>query len=67
MTVLFTELNRIIFPYIFYFSLEFTVNDRKIFYGLIPLTHSRRDLLNVLNFEYLQLGDFLGIMSVKEF
>ena len=31
------------------------------------LTHSRRDLLNVLNFEYLQLGYVLGIMSVKEF
>ena len=30
------------------------------------LTHSRRDLLNVLNFEYLQLGYILGIMSVKE-
>ena len=33
----------------------------------ILLTHSRRDLLNVLNFEYLQLGDLPGIMSVKEF
>ena len=31
------------------------------------LTHSRRDLLNVLNFEYLQLGDLPGIMSVKDF
>ena len=31
------------------------------------LTHSRRDLLNVMDFEYLQLGGFLGIMSVKEF
>ena len=29
------------------------------------LTHSRRDLLNVLNFEYLQLGYILGIMSVE--
>ena len=25
------------------------------------------DLLNVMDFEYLQLGGFLGIMSVKEF
>ena len=31
------------------------------------LTHSRRDLLNVMDFEYLQLGGSLGIMSVKEF
>ena len=31
------------------------------------ITHSRRDLLNVMDFEYLQLGAFLGIMSVKEF
>ena len=31
------------------------------------LTYSRQDLLNVLNFEFLQSGDLLGIMSVKEF
>ena len=41
MTVLFTELNRIIFTALYHtFStshgIEFTVNDRKIFYGLIP-------------------------------
>ena len=34
---------------------------------MFSLTHSRRDLLNVMDFEYLQLGGFLGIMSVKEF
>ena len=42
MTVLFTELNRIIFTALYrIFStshgIEFMVNDRKIFYGLIPL------------------------------
>ena len=29
-------------------------------------THSRRGLLNVVNFEYLQSGDSPGILSVKE-
>ena len=43
MTVLFTELNRIIFTALYCtFStshgIEFTVNDLKIFYGLIPLS-----------------------------
>ena len=42
MTVLFTELNGIIFTALYcIFStshgIEITVNDRKIFYGLIPL------------------------------
>ena len=43
MTVLFTELSRIIFTALYRtFStshgIEFTVNDRKIFYSLIPLS-----------------------------
>ena len=43
MAVLFKELNRIIFTALYHtFStshgIEFTVNDRKIFYGLIPLS-----------------------------
>ena len=33
----------------------------------VLLTHSRRDLLNVLDFEYLQLGHPQGITSVKYF
>ena len=32
---------------------------------IITLTHSRRDLWNVMYFEFLQLGDLLRIMSVK--
>ena len=35
--------------------------------GKRGLAHSRRDLLNVMDFEYLQLEGFQEIMSVKEF
>ena len=43
MTVLFTELNRVIFtalyrPFSTFHGIELTVNDHTIFYGLIPLS-----------------------------
>ena len=45
-----------------YSSCKFLKNSEgQIHNGTLPLTHSRRDLLNVLNFEYLQLGYILGI------
>ena len=39
--------------------------DNNLLEALTRLTHSRWDLLNVMDFEHLQLGDLLGIMSVK--
>ena len=45
----------------------YVTNDVFDLMTVCDLTHSRRDLLNVLIFEYLQLGYVLGIMSVKEF
>ena len=54
MTVLFTELNRIIFTALYHIfstfhGIEFTVNDRKIFYGLIPLSFT---VCNRINYGY---------------
>ena len=40
--------------------------ERLVLYALFLEPHSRRDLLNVMDFD-LQLGGFLGIMSVKGF
>ena len=56
MTILFTELNCIIFTALdrtFSTSrgIEFTVNDRKIFYGLIPLSCT---LCNRINYGFLK-------------
>ena len=56
MTVLFAELNRIIFTALYRtFStsqgIEFTVNDRKIFYGLIPLSFT---VCNHINYVFLK-------------
>ena len=51
MIVLFTELNCIIFTALYRafstsHSIEFTVNDRKIFYGFIPLSFTMRNHIN---------------------
>ena len=56
MTVLFTELNRILFTALYHtFStshgIEFTVNDCKIFYGLIPLSFT---VCNPINYFFLK-------------
>ena len=56
MTVLFTELNCIILTALYRtFStshgIEFTVNDRKIFYGLIPLSFTACNHINYVFFK----------------
>ena len=56
MTVLFTELNRIIFTALYRtFStshgIEFTVNDRKIFYSLILLSFT---VCNCINYSFFK-------------
>ena len=56
MTILFTELNRIIFTALYHnFStshgIEFTVNDRKIFYGLILLSFTVCNRINYVIFK----------------
>ena len=63
MTVLFTELNRIIFTALYRtFStshgIEFTVNDRKIFYGLILLSFT---VCNRINYVFLK-----SVVSIPE-
>ena len=56
MTVLFTELNRIIFTALYRtfstaHSIEFMVNDHKIFYGLIPLSFTLCNRINHVFFK----------------
>ena len=56
MTVLFTEPNCIMFTALYHtFStshgIEFTVNDRKIFYGLIPLSFTVCNRINYVFFK----------------
>ena len=60
MTILFMELNRIIFTALYHtFStshgIEFTVNDHKIFYGLIPLSFTVCNCINYVFFKECML------------
>ena len=64
MTLLFTELNRIIFTALYHtFStshgIEFTVNDRKIFYGLIPLSFTVCNRINYFFLKSVRMRDIL--------
>ena len=61
MTVLFTELNCIIFTALYRtlstsHGIEFMVNDRKIFYGLIPLSSTVCNRINYVFFKSVYIA-----------
>ena len=62
MTVLFMELNHIIFTAMYHtfftsHGIEFTVNDRKILYGLIPLSFTVCNRINYFFSKSVCMGD----------
>ena len=70
MTVLFTELNRTTFTALYLtfptsHGLEFTVNDRKVFYGLIPLSFTVCNCINYVFFKSVGGWGWRGMVEGK--